>query len=149
MIDESDMGDGFGQRVPVANKPGIAQQHSREDNMRKNLMAVGMLCGLTMIVVGCSSPHYRVNDPATGKAYYTTKVEDAGKGGAVKFKDDKSGSRVTLQSSEVRNISSDEYDAGLTQPVALPAVKKETTEVKKETTEVIKGNETTQKDQVK
>ncbi len=108
--------------------------------MPKNLMTIGVLCGLTMIVAGCSSQHYRVNDPGTGKAYFTTKVEDAGRGGAVKFTDDKSGSHVTLQSSEVQKITSDEYDAGLTKPVALPAVKKETT---------VKGNETMQKDQVK
>ena len=117
--------------------------------MPKNLMTIGVFCGLTMIMVGCSSQHYRVNDPGTGKAYYTTKVEDAGRGGAVKFTDDKSGNHVTLQSSEVKTITSDEYDAGLTQPVAHPAVKKETTEVKKETTEVMKGNETIQKGEVK
>ena len=116
--------------------------------MRTGLMMTGLLCGLSMMVAGCAS-HYRVNDPASGKMYYTTKIDDAGRAGAVKFKDEKSGSTVTLQSSEIKQISGDEYDAALAQPVALPAVKKETTEVKKETTEVMKGNETMQKDQVK
>ena len=48
---------------------------------------------------------YWVTDPSSGKEYYTTKVEDTGKGGAVKMKDAKTESMVTLQSSEVKEIS--------------------------------------------
>ena len=71
-----------------------------------------------LTVAGCSS-HYRVTDPASGKTYYTTKVNDAGRAGAVKIKDDKTGSTVTLQSSEVRENLAEEYEAGLaTQPPA-------------------------------
>lgn len=80
--------------------------------MRHHLIGGLILCGLTVTVVGCSS-YYRVTDPASGKAYYTTKVGEAGKAGAVKIKDAKTGSTVTLQSSEVKEISSDEYKAGL------------------------------------
>jgi hypothetical protein len=73
-----------------------------------------MACGLIVMSAGCSdSHHYRVTDPASGKAYYTTKIDDAGRAGAVKIKDDKTGSTVTLQSSEVKEISADEYEAGL------------------------------------
>jgi hypothetical protein len=36
-----------------------------------------------------------------------------GQGGAVKIKDEKTGSMVTLQSSEVKEISEEEYEAGL------------------------------------
>ena len=64
-----------------------------------------------MLVAGCTN-YYRVTDPSTGKAYYTTKV-DAGKGGAVKIKDEKTGSMVTLQASEVKEISKSEYQAGM------------------------------------
>jgi len=71
-----------------------------------------MIGGLLMTVAGCSS-YYRVTDPASGKAYYTTKVNDAGRGGAVKIKDEKTGSMVTLQSSEIKEISSDEFEAAL------------------------------------
>lgn len=67
---------------------------------------------LTMAVTGCSS-YYRVTDPASGKTYYTTKIDNAGRAGAVKIKDEKTGSVVTLQSSEVKEISSDEYEAAL------------------------------------
>ena len=71
-----------------------------------------VVCGLIMLFTGCSS-HYRVTDPASGKTYYTTKIENAGRAGAVKIKDEKTGSTVTLQSSEVKEISADEYEAGL------------------------------------
>jgi len=67
---------------------------------------------LALLAAGCSS-NYRVTDPASGKNYYTNKVEDAGRGGAVKFKDEKTGSLITLQSSEVKEISGDEFDAAL------------------------------------
>ncbi len=80
--------------------------------MRHHLIVGLMLCGLTIMTVGCSS-YYRVTDPASGKAYYTTKVGEAGRAGAVKIKDAKTGSTVTLQSSEVKEISAKEYEAGI------------------------------------
>jgi hypothetical protein len=80
--------------------------------MRLDLIAAFVLCGLTMAVAGCSS-HYQVTDPASGKTYYTTKIDNAGRAGAVKIKDEKTGSMVTLQSSEVKEISAEEYEAGL------------------------------------
>ncbi|MFY4730438.1 hypothetical protein [Nitrospira sp. BLG_2] len=80
--------------------------------MRNIVITALMLGGLTMLAAGCTT-YYRVTDPASGKTYYTTKVKDAGKGGAVKITDDKTGSTVTLQSSEVKEISSDEYKTGM------------------------------------
>ncbi len=80
--------------------------------MRKHLITALMLGGLTMLIAGCTT-YYQVNDPASGKAYYTTKVSDAGRGGAVKIKDEKTGSMVTLQSSEIKEISEEQYKAGL------------------------------------
>ena len=89
--------------------------------MRKQLAMVSIFCGLTMMVAGCTN-YYKVNDPAGGKLYYTTKIHDAGRAGAVKFKDEKTGSTVTLQSSEVKEISADEFSAGLKPaPAAAPA----------------------------
>lgn len=81
--------------------------------MRHHLIVGLMLCGLMITTVGCSSSYYRVTDPASGKAYYTTKIDEAGRAGAVKIKDAKTGSTVTLQSSEVKEISSKEYEAGI------------------------------------
>jgi hypothetical protein len=49
-----------------------------------------------------------VRDPATGNTYYTTDVDRAGDAGAVRFRDERSGSVVTLPKSEVKEI--DRYD---------------------------------------
>jgi len=80
--------------------------------MLKLSIAVSILCGLLM-AAGCSTSYYRVIDPESGKTYYTNKVEKAGKGGAVKFKDAQSGNSVTVQSSEVKELSEGEFMAGL------------------------------------
>jgi hypothetical protein len=90
--------------------------------MKAYLMTGLMVCGLLVMVAGCSS-YYRVTDPASGKAYYTTKISEAGRAGAVKIKDAKSGSTVTLQSSEVKEISAEEYEAGLKAQPPAPAPK--------------------------
>jgi hypothetical protein len=74
---------------------------------------------MALTVTGCSS-YYRVTDPASGKTYYTTKVDNAGRAGAVKIKDAKTGSMVTLQSSEVKEISEEEYEASLKMPPSAP-----------------------------
>jgi len=88
--------------------------------MQKYFITGFMICGLLLMVSGCTS-YYRVTDPSSGKAYYTTKVSDL-RGGAVKIKDDKTGSTVTLQSSDVKEISENEYEAGLKAPAsAKPA----------------------------
>ena len=73
---------------------------------------------LAFLTAGCSN-YYRVTDPASGRSYYTHEVEDAGKTGAVKFKDAKTGSKVTMQSSDVKEISSEEFDAAM--KPAMPA----------------------------
>jgi len=85
----------------------------RKQLITKHLTVTLMLGGLTMLVAGCSDSHYRVTDPTSGNAYYTTAVKDSGKGGAVKMKDAKTGSMVTLQSSDVKKISESEYEAGM------------------------------------
>lgn len=98
--------------------------------MRTSHVTVWTICAFILIVAGCTS-HYRVTDPASGKEYYTTKVTDAGRGGAVKIKDARTGSTVTLQSSDVKEISGDEYDAGIaaqaakTQPVPVQPTQSE------------------------
>jgi hypothetical protein len=66
---------------------------------------------ILMLAAGCTH-YYIVNDPAGTKAYYTTDI-DRTDSGAIKIKDEKSGAEVTLQSSEVKEISRDEYEAAL------------------------------------
>jgi len=74
-----------------------------------------------MFLAGCFGSYYAVRDPSSGAQYYTTDVDKAGITGAVKFKDTKSGSQLTLQSSEVKEISKDEYTKGSTAPAPKPA----------------------------
>ncbi|HJT19875.1 MAG TPA: hypothetical protein VJ746_05370 [Nitrospira sp.] len=83
--------------------------------MQKHLATGLALFVIALAVTACSS-YYRVTDPSSGKTYYTQKIGEAGKAGAVKIKDAKTGSTVVLQSSEVKEISSDEYEAALKQP---------------------------------
>jgi hypothetical protein len=99
----------------------------RINNERKCIMkepvklgwiAASLCAGL--LVVGCSSTYYKVTDPHSGTAYYTQKVDTLVGTGAVKVKDARSGSVVTLQSSEVKEISEKEYKAGIAAPVTPP-----------------------------
>ena len=76
--------------------------------MKKTNIALWMLCGMIALVAGCGGTYYRVNDPAGTRVYYTTDI-DRTKSGSVTFTDEKSGSVVTLQSSEVKEISKDEF----------------------------------------
>ncbi len=79
--------------------------------MEAKRVTLWMLCGLIVALAGCSS-YYRVNDPAGSKLYYTTEI-DKTKAGAITFKDEKSGGVVTLQSSEIKEISEDEFNAAV------------------------------------
>ncbi len=85
-------------------------------SVRCGWLVVVLCLGIT--VVGCAS-YYKVTDPQSGKEYYTQEIENL-KGGAVRLKDARSGSTVTIQNSEVKEIDSDAYKAGLTAPVSKP-----------------------------
>ena len=80
-----------------------------------------LVCGLMLMVSGCTH-YYRVTDPASGKTYYTTDI-DKEDGGAATIKDERTRSNVTLQSTEGREISEDEYEAEVkgTGPIVIPA----------------------------
>jgi hypothetical protein len=88
--------------------------------MKTTNMALGILCGMAGLLAGCGGNYYKVNDPAGSKLYYTTDIEKT-KTGAITFKDKKSGSKVSLQSSEVKDISKEEFEAGIKVVAAAPA----------------------------
>ena len=69
-----------------------------------------VVLALVMLVVlaGCAK-YYEVKDPGTGKLYLTNDL-DHNKSGSVQFHDVKSGVGVTLQSSEVRSITEQEFN---------------------------------------
>ncbi len=62
-----------------------------------------------MMAVGCAS-YYKVTDIGSGKTYFTQDI-DRNRDGGILFKDESSSSTVTLQSSEVLEISKDEFKA--------------------------------------
>ena len=79
--------------------------------MKRTKSALWILCGMITLVAGCAS-YYRVNDPAGTREYYTTDIDQT-KTGAITFKDAKGGGVVTLQSSEVKEISEEEFNAAV------------------------------------
>ncbi len=92
------------------------------ENIMKRFIAkswFAVVLGVVLLVTGCAS-YYKVTDPQSGKVYYTEDIDNV-RGGAVKLKDARTGSMVTIQNSEVKEISSDEYKAGLAAPVTPPA----------------------------
>ena len=68
------------------------------------------LATAVLFLAGCG--HYRITDPATGNDYYTKSVKEE-RSGAVRFKDQKTGAKMTLQNSSIQKIKSSEYKAGL------------------------------------
>jgi|SRR5688572_31051351 len=78
----------------------------------------GTACAV--LLAGCADTGYfRVRDPGAQTSYYTTKIKTDR--AAVKFKDEQSGDRITLQSSEVKKISKPEFMKGATTPLPAPA----------------------------
>jgi uncharacterized protein YceK len=72
-------------------------------------------CCLTLLVVtalmGCAS-YYKITDPASGKVYYTEDIDKTGSG-TILFKDEVTKSQVTLPTSEVLEITEDQYKANI------------------------------------
>jgi len=77
--------------------------------MKTNRFALGAACCLALLLAGCAS-YYKVTDPTSGKNYYAKSVKEKSDG-SVRFKDESTGGNVTLQSSEVLEISKDEFKA--------------------------------------
>jgi uncharacterized protein YdeI (BOF family) len=80
--------------------------------MKTTTIALWTICVMAGLLAGCGGNYYRVNDPAGDRQYYTTEIEKT-KAGAITFKDEKGGSVVTLQSSEIKEISEDEFEAAV------------------------------------
>ena len=73
---------------------------------------------LSAVLLGCTT-YYQVRDPGSGSTYYTTKIETQ-KGGAVSLKDHRTNAQVTIQSSEVLEITGEQYDAAIRSVAAPP-----------------------------
>lgn len=69
-----------------------------------------ILCA-SILISGCSTHYYKVNDPGTGKTYYTDDLNRI-EGDGVELKDAKTGETVIIQNSEVREINEYEFNTG-------------------------------------
>lgn len=74
------------------------------------------LCLAAIFAGGCTT-YYKVTDPTTGKAYYTTDLRQMGSG-AAELKDARTGATVTLQNSEVEKITKEQYETNKNTVVA-------------------------------
>ena len=66
---------------------------------------------VALLTAGCVT-YYKVTDTNTGKVYYTQAVTNKDSG-AVVFTDAETKADVTLQSSEVREVSEDTFREGV------------------------------------
>ena len=82
--------------------------------------AIAATTACTALLAGCGSSgaYFMVREPGSAKPYYTTGISTSGS--ALKFKDAKTGDAVTLQSSEVKKISKEEFTSGMTAAIAIP-----------------------------
>ena len=68
-----------------------------------------------LLLSACSSYYYQITDPASGRIYLSSEY-DQRRNGSITFKDAVSQSVVTLQSSEVREISKEEFETNRSTP---------------------------------
>lgn len=70
---------------------------------------------IALAMCACSTPaYYKVSDPVTGKVYYTEDMYQ--EHGATHLKDGKTGDAITLQNSEIRRITREEFETSRLQP---------------------------------
>lgn len=81
----------------------------------RTLIALGALATLA----ACTT-YYEVTDPTTSKVYYSTEI-DRGRAGSVTLTDTGSGAEVTLQNSEIKEVSKDVYKANAYAKIAPAA----------------------------
>lgn len=68
------------------------------------LAVVAVIAGLTG---ACT--HYQITDPTTGRSYFTKDAGRAPSSGAVVFTDAKTGEVLTLQNTQMKQISREEF----------------------------------------
>lgn len=90
------------RREPVFPKLGETM------NVRFRFAAI-VLAATSLGLAACGSSYYIVKDAESGHEYYTTNLKHSGD--AITFKDGKTRSTVTLQNSEVTEITKDQYGA--------------------------------------
>jgi len=67
-----------------------------------------LLLSAALLAGGCTT-YYQIQDPVTGDVYYADDIKTLD-GGAVRFTDAQSGTEVTVQNSDIKEISEDEFN---------------------------------------
>ena len=67
-----------------------------------------LLLSAALLAGGCTT-YYQIQDPVTGDVYYADDLKTLD-GGAVRFTDAQNGTEVTVQNSDIKEISEDEYN---------------------------------------
>ena len=80
--------------------------------LAKRTVLTSAFLAMMFISANVYAKYYQVTDNTTGKIYYTKDI-DRKDNGAIKFKDARTGSKVTLQSTSVLKIEKDEFKSGL------------------------------------
>lgn len=63
-----------------------------------------------LVIIACSSTkYYEITDPTTGKVYYTTEYDQGSTSGTISLTDAGTGAEVTIQTSEIKEISEPEF----------------------------------------
>lgn len=63
-----------------------------------------------LFLVGCGG-YWMVTDPTTKNVYYTEAIADTG--GGLRFIDAKTGNEVSLQNTELKKVTKDEFKAAV------------------------------------
>lgn len=70
----------------------------------RNVFVTSLGCVFVLATMAGCTRYFQVNEPnGAGTTYYTTQVEELGSG-SVRFRDMRSGGKVTMTSSQVKEI---------------------------------------------
>jgi hypothetical protein len=72
------------------------------------LASLVVSCSMLLAIAGCGS-YYKITEPASKNVYYSKDFEKTKMGG-LSFKDAKTGAIVTIQNSEIKEISRDTFE---------------------------------------
>ena len=80
--------------------------------MKNSFVLFALIIAISLTLLGCAG-YYKITDPASNKVYYTQDINRK-MGGAIRFKDAVSKTHVTLQQSEIIEITQDQFEAAAT-----------------------------------
>jgi hypothetical protein len=93
--------------------------------MHSKTIVATAACAAAMWVGGCGPTYYKVTDPTTGREYYTTELKKHEHGSAT-IKDARTGAEVSLQNTEIKQVTKEEYDVARYSKPVEPVKKEET-----------------------